>query len=165
MFFGTHDVRPTKYRMAVRVLYALSLLMVILPVESASDTFQLVGNGFCLDAKGRRLKLGPRPEFHGQELQWQSAKVGSDGSARHCEFRCRREPKCIGYMTEDSKACDIILRSDHNAANGIARHDAERRNYCWERVPGAEIDSACEVWSTWDDGRKERRECSTVQAT
>ena len=56
MFFGTHDVRPTKHRMAVRVLYALSLLMVILPVESASDTFQLVGNGFCLDAKGASAK-------------------------------------------------------------------------------------------------------------
>ena len=134
----------------------------ILAVHAAADTFQLVGNGFCVDAQGRRLKLGPNAHLHGQELQWQNAKVDAQGRAKHCEFQCRRIADCIGYMTEDSKACDTILRKNHNAAAGIAGVDREPRNFCWERVKAVEIDSGCEVWSEWPDGRKERRECMTV---
>ena len=66
-------------------------------------------------------------------------------------------------MTEDSKACDIILRTDHNAEDGIAKADSERRNFCWERVRGAAADDgACAVTVTYEDGRQEPRECVTL---
>ena len=108
------------------LLQLASINISLLAVHAAADTFQLVGNGFCVDAQGRRLKLGPNPHLHGQELQWQNAKVDAQGRAKHCEFQCRRIADCIGYMTEDSKACDTILRKVHNAEAGIAGVDRER---------------------------------------
>ena len=54
-------------------------LLIGAAASSAADRFELVGNGFCVDAAGRRLKLGPRPETHGRDLQWQRTEVGHDG--------------------------------------------------------------------------------------
>ena len=149
-------------RMPHLLLLLASISSHLFAVHAEADAFQLVGNGFCVNAKGRRLKLGPRPELHGQELQWTNVKVNAQGRAKQCEFQCRRLTDCIGYMTEDGKACATISRRDHNAAAGIAGTDKETRNFCWERVQALEIDSGCEVWSTWPDGRRERRECMIV---
>ena len=159
---GAVVVRFLCANMHRRLPSKLLLLAAYILSAHAADTFQLVGNGFCTDAKGSRLKLGPRPETHVQDLNWQSASVGSEGRAWHCEFLCRRQPDCIGYMTEDHKQCDTIKRSDHNSAGGIAGHDSETRNWCWERVQATTVDSECEVWAEWRDGRRERRQCMTV---
>ena len=128
----------------------------------AVDTFEVVGNGFCVDQQGRRLKLGPHVSTHAHDLQWKESAVTPKGRARRCESLCLAQDSCIGYMTEDSRVCDIILRSDHNARNGIAGADSERRNHCWERVRGAALDASgtCEVTVSYEDGRpQEAREC------
>ena len=139
-----------------------SLISDVSGASSASDMFELVGNGFCVDAVGRRLKLGPRPETHSQDLRWQKTEVSHEGRAQRCEQLCLKNKDCIGYMTEDSAACVTIRRSDHNAKDGIVGADDERRNYCWERVPGAAADDGCEVYAIYADGRREKRECVTL---
>ena len=128
---------------------------------AAADTFELVGNGFCVDQQDRRLKLGPNWQTHSHDLQWKETAVTQKGRARRCEHLCLQQNDCLGYMTEDLRVCDIILRSDHNAKNGIAGADSERRNTCWERVRGAAVDTTgtCEVFVTYEDGRREEREC------
>ena len=141
------------------------VLVVLVPVvhgASSTDTFQVVGNGFCINSAGKRLKLGPNHHMHAHDLQWKATMVSPKGRARHCETLCLQADNCIGYMTEDGRACDIIRRSDHNAAHGIAGADDERRNFCWERVASVVKDSAskCEVTVSWPDGRPdETREC------
>lgn len=143
---------------AVLLLYSLLHTL----AASAVDTFEFVGNGFCIDQQGRRLKLGPHFSTHAQDLQWKETTVTETGRARRCEQLCLQQNDCIGYMSEDARFCDIILRADHNAENGIAGADNERRNSCWERVGGAALDATgtCEVTINYEDGRpQEAREC------
>ena len=139
----------------------ITLLFAAIGWCAGRDAYELVGNGWCLDRLGRRLKLGPQPWTHSSDMQWQGADVGISGSARRCEARCSRASDCIGYMTEDRRSCDILRRSDHHAQDGIASADGEQRNYCWARVRVEDIDanSGCEATVKWHDGRQEEREC------
>ena len=130
--------------------------------RSAADNFEKVGNGWCLNPTGKRIKLGPVAQLHATDVSWtQGTQVHSDGSAPRCERVCSRMDDCIGYMTEDASACAVIRRGDHHAASGIFKADAERRNYCWRRDKAAAVDqdSSCEATVSWPDGRQEKREC------
>ena len=129
--------------------------------HAAADTYEKVGNGWCVDGHGRRLKLGPDSRTHAADIKWQRADVSPEGHARRCEQMCSRLDDCIGYMTEDGSACDIVRRGDHYAGGGIAAADRETRNFCWMRMKADAVDAAssCEAFASWPDGRKERREC------
>jgi len=138
-------------------------LLLLASAGAARDEYEAVGNGWCLDESGHRLKLGPDHFRHAEEVAWSSADVDSDSRARACERRCSATPRsdCVGYMTEDKQQCTLIRRRDHHAEDGIASTDAERRNFCWRRVVPAVVDdaSSCEVTVRWPDGREEPREC------
>ena len=86
------------------------LLAMVFALAGGAGTYEyeLVGNGFCVDASGRRLKLGPSPRTHGTDLAWVSASVAADGHSQRCEQICSRVDDCVGYMTEDHKQCTVI---------------------------------------------------------
>ena len=94
----------------------------------------MVGNGWCQGDNAARIQK-PSGFF-----DWQEVVIGIDKSAEACEISCMNQSNCIGYMTEDSNKCDIILSTDKNAENGISRVDTEKRNHCWLKFnPGNSV--------------------------
>ena len=168
MALGTYHLRRDERssgaarRTVPKTSQALLLLLAYMIGANANDSYEKVGNGWCLSPDGHRLKLGPDAYRHGEDVGWyQGTKVNVDGAAPRCERVCSKLDDCIGYMTEDASACTIIRRGDHHAAGGIYQADSERRNFCWQRVRAAAIDqaSSCEAIASWPDGREETREC------
>merc|ERR1719401_3275073 len=85
------------------------------PVQAKS--YVSTGNGWCLGPNGKRIKF--------PYMEWKSTAVSTEGSAELCETQCNSNAACVGYMTEGTNKCDVILSSDSNAGAGITGADAE----------------------------------------
>ena len=147
----------------VRILFLLCGLWNVRAQTPQLDAYERVGNGWCLDQRGRRLKLGPEAWRHAEDVSWKRAAVDATGRSRQCERDCSRHYDCIGYMTEDGAQCTIIRRADHHASDGIFGSDEERRNFCFARATEeAYEESTCEASASWPDGRVEKRRCQVI---
>eukprot|EP00928_Gymnodinium_smaydae_P023470 TRINITY_DN19360_c0_g2_i2.p1 TRINITY_DN19360_c0_g2~~TRINITY_DN19360_c0_g2_i2.p1 ORF type:complete len:3287 (+),score=657.11 TRINITY_DN19360_c0_g2_i2:538-9861(+) len=91
-------------------------------VETDRARFRWVGQGWCLNAKGERIKLAG--------AKWTTTSIRMDYGADLCEKICDADDLCIGYMTQDLQ-CDVIRSTDSNAYSGIHRRDADLRTNCW----------------------------------
>ena len=64
---------------------------------------------------------------------WRNTSGSSDGRARSCEAECDVRPSCIGYISEDTYACGMIIASEISAQGRISAVDHSSRNYCWKK--------------------------------
>ncbi len=109
----------------MRRLAGVLLLVARAPsaVLGASDSYELIGQGWCLAKNRERIHLGADPWE--PEINWKAASVDHSGRAGRCERECSRlGSACIGYMTEDK---EVPMRRPHPATVTTAAHTPRSR--------------------------------------
>ena len=101
--------------------------------------YRRVGQGWCVDKKGRRIALNV--DWNKRGYIYESATIDAEGGAALCELECSKNADCKGYVTEkdgDYHKCGLLSpRSgvclSHQGKLPIARVDEQKGNFCWAK--------------------------------